>query len=171
MTRLNVKAIKAEICRLAADKNRNLVRYTKLCALRASMKGKLHFSPSSNLAELHSIFGIGKIKLVEFHYRTTGPLTSPQFSLGGVVTPTRVINNTKRKLAGTQSSDLVYRYAGISKKMQAAWVADLAREFALPDQTPVERAADAFIAHAVSAVAAEEGKARAADALRKAVNA
>lgn len=134
MTRLNVKAIKAEICRLAADKNRNLVRYTKLCALRASMKGKLHFSPTSNRAELNSIFGIGKIKLIEFHYRTTGPLTSPQFSLDGVITPTRVINNTKRKLAGVQRADLVYRYAGISKKMQAAWVADLVAEFTMKEE-------------------------------------
>lgn len=33
-------------------------RYTQLCALRAAMRGKLHFSPTSKLENLRDIFGI-----------------------------------------------------------------------------------------------------------------
>lgn len=33
-------------------------RYTRLCALRAEQRGRLHFSPRTNLAEAHWLLGV-----------------------------------------------------------------------------------------------------------------
>lgn len=67
--RLDMTAIKAEIRRLAEDlhqsrtcpawtKRKTSQRYTMLCALRAHMRGKLHFAPSTNLAEAYFILNV-----------------------------------------------------------------------------------------------------------------
>lgn len=34
------------------------LRMTQLCAFRAHLRGKMHFSPTSNLAELRWVYGI-----------------------------------------------------------------------------------------------------------------
>ncbi|MBL4849739.1 MAG: hypothetical protein JKY65_29775 [Planctomycetes bacterium] len=67
MNELDVNTIKAEIKRLAlackarkrSDGGRaDPIRYTQLCALRASQRGRLHFAPGTNLCEAHWILGL-----------------------------------------------------------------------------------------------------------------
>ncbi len=57
-TRLNVDKIKKEMKALEDPKKRkmpyrDLIRYTRLCALRASMRNKLHFSSTTRDSSRH----------------------------------------------------------------------------------------------------------------------
>lgn len=145
--RLDVKAIKAEICRLrqlSTRTHQDWVRLFKLSTIRASMRGKVAFAPGSNLAELYWTRGLGAIKCVEIHFKTTGAWPVKTTTINGVAIPTRVFTDTKRRLGAGQVQETVYRYATISKKLQAAWVTDVAREFTLPTKTGRDQAREAL---------------------------
>lgn len=86
----DAKATPAEIEELKKRRNHGFIRrdgsfvwiwreitkcYTRLVALRAHLRGKLHFSPTTNLEEAFSIFDVPCVTYVD-HKRTFKPITA-----------------------------------------------------------------------------------------------
>jgi len=118
-------------------------RFTKLCAFRATLRRRLHFSPSTNLAEARWILGVPCIKSIEFRF--SGPHSGQVFSKQRF--PYKVVANCKNipfdknaKKAQQQECLTLYRFKTIDYKVQRDYVADLFEEFAIKEVGGVEQA-------------------------------
>jgi len=107
-------------------------RFTQLCALRASSRGKLHFSPTTNLAEARWILGVPCLINAEIRLRASeikSPLSSQPF-------PTIITVNVTDMQDG-QDQACVYHYTPITLEIQNKWVEPLIAEFQLHEAAEV----------------------------------